>query len=132
MNSDGNDWYSYTITGAASASMIFNDGSGKQTADLSRNVKESWFYTDNMWYEANPELPKIPVISVSPAPKTYDSAQTVKLSSTNSGDKIYYTTNGSTPTAASALYTSPIQVASSMTIKAFGVNSTGQAGNVAS
>lgn len=132
MKSDGNDWYSYTIADAAGASLIFNDGSGKQTVDLSRSVKESWYYTDNVWYEANPEIPKIPVVSVSPVPKTYDSAQTVKLSSTNSGDKIYYTTDGSTPTTASALYTSPIQVASSLTIKAFGVNSLSQAGNVVS
>ncbi|CAH1192160.1 hypothetical protein PAECIP111892_00871 [Paenibacillus auburnensis] len=132
MNSDGNDWYSYTISGAAGTSLIFNDSNGKQTADLARTIKESWYYTDNVWYDANPEVPKIPVITVSPAPKTYDSTQTVALSSSNSGDKIYYTTNGSTPTTASALYTSPIQVSSSLTIKAFGVNTSGQAGSVAS
>ncbi|MNO38238.1 Beta/alpha-amylase precursor [compost metagenome] len=132
MNSDGNDWYSYNITGATGASLIFNDGNGKQTADLSRSVKEGWYYSDNVWYDANPEIPKIPVISVSPLPKTYDSAQTVTLFSSNSGDKIYYTTDGSTPTTTSALYTTPIQVASSMTIKAFGVNSLGHAGSVVS
>lgn len=132
MKSDGNDWYSYTIPGAASTSLIFNDSNGKQTGDLTRNVKESWYYTDNVWYTANPEALKTPVITVSPAPKTYDSAQTVALSSSNTGDKIYYTTNGSTPTIASALYTAPIQVSSSMTIKAFGVNADGVAGSVSS
>ncbi len=132
MTSDGNDWYSYTITGAMGSSLIFNDGSGKQTADLSRSVKEGWYYTDNTWYDANPEMPKIPAISASPVPKTYDSSQTVTLSSTNSDDKIYYTLDGSTPTTSSTLYTSPIQVASSLTIKAFGVNSIGQTGNASS
>ncbi|OMD60695.1 alpha-amylase [Paenibacillus odorifer] len=132
MKSDGNDWYSYTVPNATGASLIFNDGNGKQTADLSRSVKEGWYNSDNVWYDANPDVPKVPVITVSPVPKTYDSAQTVTLSSTNSGDKIYYTTDGSTPTTTSTLYTTPIQVPSSLTIKAFGVNSIGQAGNVGS
>lgn len=132
MKAEGNGWYSYTIPGAASTSLIFNDSNGKQTGDLTRNVKESWYYTDNVWYTSNPEALKTPVITVSPAPKTYDAAQTVALTSSNSGDKIYYTINGSTPTTASALYTAPIQVSSSLTIKAFGVNADGVAGSVAS
>ncbi|MCP3809891.1 alpha-amylase family glycosyl hydrolase [Paenibacillus sp. Lou8.1] len=132
MKPDGNDWYSYTIAEATGSSLIFNDSSGKQTADLSRSVKEGWYYTDNTWYDASPEMPKMPAISASPVPKTYDSSQTVTLSSTNSDDKIYYTIDGSTPTTSSTLYTSPIQVASSLTIKAFGVNSIGQTGNASS
>ncbi|MDN4082022.1 alpha-amylase family glycosyl hydrolase [Paenibacillus polymyxa] len=132
MKSDGNDWYSYTIAEATGSSLIFNDSSGKQTADLSRSVKEGWYYTDNVWYDANPETPKIPAVSISPVPKTYDSAQTVTLSSTNSSDKIYYTVDGSTPTTSSTLYTTPIQVASSLTIKAIAVNSIGQTGNASS
>ncbi|MCF2720453.1 chitobiase/beta-hexosaminidase C-terminal domain-containing protein [Paenibacillus sp. UKAQ_18] len=132
MKPDGNDWYSYTIAEATGSSLIFNDSSGKQTADLSRSVKEGWYYTDNTWYDASPEMPKMPAISASPVPKTYDSSQTVTLSSTNSDDKIYYTIDGSTPTTSSTLYTSPIQVASSLTIKAFGVNSIGQTGNPSS
>ncbi|MCP3781164.1 alpha-amylase family glycosyl hydrolase [Paenibacillus sp. MZ03-122A] len=132
MKPDGNDWYSYTIAEATGSSLIFNDSSGKQTADLSRSVKEGWYYTDNTWYDTSPEMPKMPAISASPVPKTYDSSQTVTLSSTNSDDKIYYTIDGSTPTTSSILYTSPIQVASSLTIKAFGVNSIGQTGNASS
>jgi hypothetical protein len=54
---------------------------------------------------------------------TYSSSQTVSLSSLTVGAAIYYTTNGSTPTTASTLYTGPISVSSSETVKAISVAS---------
>ena len=56
----------------------------------------------------------------SPGPGTYSTAQSVTLSDTTAGASIYYTTDGTTPTANSARYNSgtPILVGSSMTIKA--------------
>src|SRR5580700_10796979 len=53
-----------------------------------------------------------------PAPGTYSTAQSVTLSSTTPGFSIYYTTNGTTPSASSTPYTGPITVSSSMTIEA--------------
>ena len=54
----------------------------------------------------------------SPAAGTYTSAQTVTISDTTSGATIYYTTNGTTPTTSSTVYSGPITVSSSETIKA--------------
>jgi hypothetical protein len=54
----------------------------------------------------------------SPVAGTYTSPQLVTISSTTAGAAIYYTTDGSTPTTASFLYTVPVAVTSSETIKA--------------
>jgi hypothetical protein len=54
----------------------------------------------------------------SPAAGSYGTAQTVAISCATVGAAIYYTTDGSTPTGASAFYTAPINVAASETVKA--------------
>ena len=54
----------------------------------------------------------------SPAGGTYASTQTVTIASTTPASRIYYTTNGTTPTTASTRYTRPITVATSQTVKA--------------
>ena len=53
----------------------------------------------------------------------YGPAQSVALSSLTPGAKIFYTTNGSTPSSASTLYSGPITVSSSETIKAIAITS---------
>ncbi|MFB3815423.1 MAG: chitobiase/beta-hexosaminidase C-terminal domain-containing protein [Terriglobales bacterium] len=54
----------------------------------------------------------------SPSPGVYTSAQSVTLADATPGVTIYYTTNGSTPTTSSTVYSGPIAVSSSTTIKA--------------
>ena len=51
----------------------------------------------------------------------YAGAQSVTLTDTTAGFAIHYTTDGTQPTAASALYDGPIRVASTATIKAIAV-----------
>ena len=53
---------------------------------------------------------------------TYFSPQLVVLSSLTAGASIYYTTNGSTPTALSTLYTGPITVSATETIKSIAID----------
>jgi N-acetylneuraminic acid mutarotase len=54
---------------------------------------------------------------------TYLTAQTVTISDTNPNAAIYFTTDGSTPTTSSTLYTGPITVSSTQTIQAIAVAS---------
>ena len=71
----------------------------------------------------------------SPVAGTYTGTQTVTVSDTNSGlagFAMYYTTDGSTPTTGSTLYSGPISVSTSQTLKVLAV-ATGYANsNVAS
>jgi hypothetical protein len=57
-----------------------------------------------------------PTFSVTQRP--YIAAQTVAIGDTTTGATIYYTTNGTTPTTSSSVYSSPIPVSSSETIEA--------------
>jgi hypothetical protein len=53
-----------------------------------------------------------------PPPGIYTSTQSVTISDTTTGATIFFTTDGSTPTTASPVYTGPITVASSATLHA--------------
>jgi hypothetical protein len=53
-----------------------------------------------------------------PPAGTYASAQTVTISTATAGTTIYFTTDGSTPTTASTVYSTPVPVAATLTLKA--------------
>ena len=59
----------------------------------------------------------------SPAAGTYPAAQTVTISDGTPGTVVYYTTNGSTPTTASAVYSGPVSIAATETLEAIAVAS---------
>src|SRR5258708_9587607 len=69
--------------------------------------------------------------ALSPAGGTYTSSVTVTISESTAGATIYYTTDGSTPTTASAPYSSPITLSQSATVKAMAAASGMANSNVA-
>jgi len=71
-----------------------------------------------------------PSVAFAPAAGTFASAQSVTLSDTDANATIYFTTDGSTPTAASTPYTGAIKVATSETIKAIAIDPKLQNSNI--
>jgi hypothetical protein len=65
-----------------------------------------------------------PTVTASPAAGTYTSAQSVTLSA-NETATIYYTTNGTTPTTASTVYSGPISISATTTLQFIGKDSAG-------
>lgn len=108
-----------------------NPAVGTEYFDTTLN-KPIW-YNGSTWVEATgtsvpaPETTP-PTVTASPSGGTYSSPQTVTLSGTdNSGGtvKIHYTTDGTTPTTSSPVYSSSITVSAAKTIKFFGMDPSG-------
>jgi hypothetical protein len=66
-------------------------------------------------------VPATPAPHFSPAAGSYTKAQNVVLSDTVTGATIYYTTDGTTPTTSSAIYTGAIPVSVSETVQAIAI-----------
>ena len=66
-------------------------------------------------------LEQVATPTFTPAAGEYNAAQSVEIACATDGATIYYTTDGTAPTAASTAYTTAIAVGSTMTIKAIAV-----------
>lgn len=71
-------------------------------------------------YLINPSASQTATPTFSAPAGTYSAVQTVSISDVTNGASIYYTTDGSTPTTTSTVYTGPITVSSSETLQAVG------------
>ena len=73
--------------------------------------------------DSEPQYPTVATPTFSPDGGAYTSAQTVTISCATAGATIRYTLDGSTPTANSTLYSSPITISQTTTVKAIGIKS---------
>jgi hypothetical protein len=110
---------SYTVNGLTASTayvirVIAIDGAGNRSTPVTVNASTI----------AAPDTTP-PVITASPAAGTYTSSQSVTLSSNESNTTIYYTTDGSTPTTSSTVYSGPITVSATKTIQFIGKDGAG-------
>jgi hypothetical protein len=90
-------------------------------------------YLNDVWeYGSVSGLPTAATPTFRPAAGNYATAQSVTVSDATPGAIIYYTTNGTTPTTTSNVYSTPIPVSSTETIEAFAAASGYNASQVAS
>ena len=110
--------------------------SGSKPASVPTGMKAAEGYTGGSW-DKNPadttiteattftytftEKQKVATPTFSPAAGTYTAAQSVEISCTTDGAEIYYTTDGSNPSASSTAYSGAITVGETTTIKAIAV-----------
>jgi len=97
-----------SLVGASTAYVGFTGGTGGLAA--TQNVL-SWSYVSGT--QSSAATP-----TFSPAAGTYTTAQTVTIRDATGGASIYYTTDGTTPTTSSTLYSGPIMVSTSQTLQA--------------
>lgn len=108
-----NNLYVSNATGL-NGNLIVKIGSGSYNAPSDYTLVT--YGTDYaIWTKLN--SPVTPSLMVAPAGGTYYTAQTVTMTAT-SGAQIYYTNNNTAPNNTSTLYSSPVTVSSSKTIRA--------------
>ena len=76
-------------------------------------------YTRSAALESIYTIGTVPAPQFSPAAGTYSTAQLVNIYDITPAATIYYTTDGATPTTASAVYSAPVVVTANETIRAF-------------
>jgi hypothetical protein len=122
---DGATYATVTLDGSGNAAYVTSSlATGSHTVAASYGGSASFAQsTSNNVTETINAAPLVSAPTFSPAAGTYTTAQSITLTSTTAGSTIYYTTNGTTPTTSSSLYTGAIAVNVTTTIEAMAVKS---------
>lgn len=99
---------------------------------VSGNTNRFIQFNSAVFYKESGGQETVATPTFSPAEGTYTEAQNVTISCTTDGATIYYTTNGDVPTTSSAVYSTPIAISETTTVKAMGVKTGMSNSNVAS
>jgi len=117
------DATSEAVTGTPSG--FDSSTAGNKTITVTYNGKTAVFSVNVI----NPELETVATPTASPEAGSYLTAQNVSLATTTAGAVIRYTTDGTTPTTASTLFSGAIPISVTTTVKAIavkeGMNSSG-------
>jgi subtilisin family serine protease len=97
---------------------ILMDSGDTKTSLVGKTVSGKRVNFNNALLAVSGTPQQVATPTASPPAGTYASAQSVTLSTSTSGSTIRYTTNGTTPTSSSTLYSSPITISSSITLRA--------------
>ena len=131
------DYTAFSITNGNSTSRAFaintshNFGAYSTTNMTGGNAGDYNFFIDIFVLNEGSGTTTVATPVFSPAGGVYNSAQTVTITCDTEDASIYYTLDGSTPTASGTLYNSPITVSNTTTVKAIGVKSGMNNSNVA-
>lgn len=138
----GNIWkYTFAEEPTSLIGFLFGDGNasggnGHQTADYTSLPQNGHLYkganankggvSDEGEYRVTPPVPVKPTVTSSPASgTTFSSSLSVTLKATPAVD-IYYTLDGSTPSASSTRYTAPLNLTATTTVKTYVKNEVGE------
>jgi len=113
---------------AASGTTTFNRPDGADWSNMyykiiynvsvSGNTNRFLQFISAEFYKENQVVETVATPTFSPAEGTYTEAQNVTISCETEGATIYYTLDGEEPTASSAVYSSPIAISETTTVKA--------------
>jgi hypothetical protein len=124
----GLDWFRFTIPNTTGANVIFHDNCGYKSPDLMSISGGCYDAKVNKWIKCNSG--ELPSLSISPKGGSFKDPVKVTLSATDPSDPdplIYYTTDGSIPTSASAHFnkSGSLDFNSSTTLNAFAADKDG-------
>ncbi|MGA9672280.1 MAG: chitobiase/beta-hexosaminidase C-terminal domain-containing protein, partial [Terracidiphilus sp.] len=109
------------IPGSRSYASNWTDGGGNLWlfGGEGHDANNVYGYLNDLWeYEAIAPISAAATPAFSVSAGTYPTNQSITISDTTAGATIYYTTNGTTPTTSSTVYSGPIVVSSTETIEA--------------
>lgn len=112
--------YFWTSTSDFGSAFYFSVTYNNADIQLSAGLKGNSFSVRLIVDSGNIPDATLPV-TYSPPAGTYGTPQTVALSTETAGASIYYTMDGSEPTSGSTLYTAPLTISETTTVKAIAV-----------